>query len=178
MTADIVHRVDGIHGGGPRIFQNLINRLDVGGKFLQVAAAKGERALRQAVGCGGTDGAGTAHDHVGDGGGGGAEIWGGDDFEFVREQPLLDEEDGVLRAVKGDGAEMPGAALDGDVHKNLLIYDLVQHGSLEPSGYLASLQLQHLAFGYFGEPGVTWILRIRGVVKNISAMAMADGVHQ
>ena len=30
--------------------------------------------------------------------GGFAEIPGGDDFEFVREQPLLDEQDGVLRA--------------------------------------------------------------------------------
>jgi hypothetical protein len=30
---------------------------------------------------------------------------------------LLDEPDGVLRAVKGDGAEMLGAAPDGDVHR-------------------------------------------------------------
>lgn len=116
VTADVIHRVDGIHGGGPCIFQNLINRLDVGGEFLQVAAAKGKRALRQAVGGGGADGSGAAHDHVGDGGGGGAEIRGGDDLEFVREQPLLDEEDGVLCAVKGDGAEMLGAAPDGDIH--------------------------------------------------------------
>jgi hypothetical protein len=29
---------------------------------------------------------------------------------------LFDEPDGVLRAVKGDGAEMMGAAPDDDVH--------------------------------------------------------------
>ena len=35
----------------------------------------------------------------------------------MRQQPLFDEQDGVLRAIKGDGAIMPGAAADGDVHK-------------------------------------------------------------
>ena len=62
--ANVVHRVDGINGGGPRGFERLINGFDVRGKFLQVASAKGERALRQAVGGRGADGAGAAHDHV------------------------------------------------------------------------------------------------------------------
>ena len=48
--------------------------------------------------------------------GGFAEIFGGDDFEFVRQQPLLDEQNGVARAIKSDGAKMLGAAADGDVH--------------------------------------------------------------
>ena len=39
----------------------------------------------------------------------------GDDLEFVRQQPLLDEQDGIVPGVKGDGAEMAGAAVDGDV---------------------------------------------------------------
>ena len=75
-------------------------------EFRQIAPAKGQRALGQAVGRRCANCTGAAHDHVVDGRGGVAEILGGDDFEFVREQPLFDEQDGVMRAVKGDGAEM------------------------------------------------------------------------
>ncbi len=46
-----------------------------------------------------------------------AEIFGGDNFEFVRQQPLLDKQDGIVRAVEGDGAVRLRATADGDVHK-------------------------------------------------------------
>ena len=48
--------------------------------------------------------------------GGFAEIFRGNNFEFVRQQPLLDEQNGIPRAVEGDGAVMLGASADGDVH--------------------------------------------------------------
>ena len=113
---DIVHGVDGINGGGPRIGKCLVNNFKMGGEFLQVASPKCKRALREAVGGGRADGAGAAHDHVGDGTSGFTEIFCGDNFELVREQPLFDEEDVIFCSVKGDGAEMVGAAADGDVH--------------------------------------------------------------
>ena len=39
----------------------------------------------------------------------------GDDLEFVRQEPLLDEQNGIAPGVKRHGAEMAGAAVDGDV---------------------------------------------------------------
>ncbi len=78
--------------------QRLINGFDVRGKFFQIVSAKGQRALREAVSRRRADGAGAAHDHVANGRGGFAEIFRGDNFEFVRQQPLLDEPDGVFRA--------------------------------------------------------------------------------
>ena len=46
--------------------------------------------------------------------------------------------------------------------------DLVQHGLFEPGGYLAGLQLQNLAVGNFGEPGMIAVLCICGIIENIS----------
>ena len=48
--------------------------------------------------------------------GGLAEVARGDDLKFVRQQPLLDEQDGIARRVESDGAVMARAALSGDVH--------------------------------------------------------------
>ena len=90
---------------------------NVPAKFRQITPGKSQRALGQAVSRRCANCTGAAHNHVADGTGGGAEIFGGDDFEFVREQPLFDEPDGVMRAVKGDGAAGSRAAADGDVHK-------------------------------------------------------------
>ena len=35
----------------------------------------------------------------------------------MRQQPLLDEQDGVFPGVEGDGAIMPGASVDGNIHR-------------------------------------------------------------
>ena len=111
-----VHGVDGINRRGSRGLERLINRSNVPRKFLQVAAAKGERALGQSISGGGGNGRRAAHDHVADGVGGFPEMARRDDFEFVRQQSLFDQPNRVARAVKGDGAIMPGAAVDSDVH--------------------------------------------------------------
>jgi hypothetical protein len=44
-----------------------------------------------------------------------AKVARGDDPELVGEKPLLDEHYGVAPDVKGYGAEVPGATVDGDV---------------------------------------------------------------
>ena len=44
-----------------------------------------------------------------------AEIARRDYLEFVRQEPLLDEQDGIAPGVKGHRPEMAGAAVDGDV---------------------------------------------------------------
>ena len=44
----------------------------------------------------------------------------GDDLEFVRQEPLLDEQDRVAPEVKRDCAKMAGAAVDGDVQTILI----------------------------------------------------------
>jgi hypothetical protein len=114
--AHAVHGVDGINGGGPGGLQRLVNGFDVVGEFFQVAPAKGARALGQAVGGGRADGSGAADNHVFNGESGLAEIARGNDFEFVRQQALLNEQHGILFGVEGDGAVMPGLAAKGDVH--------------------------------------------------------------
>ena len=114
----VVHGVHGVHGGGPGVGEGLVNGVGVDGEFFQVAAFEGAEALGEAVGGGGPDGAGAAHDHVGDGGGGLAIVFGGDDFELVRQEALLDEEHGVGGGVKSDSAIVAGPALDGDIHKD------------------------------------------------------------
>ena len=45
-----------------------------------------------------------------------AEIFRGDDFEFVGEEALFDEPDLIARGIKRNGAIMPGTSADGDVH--------------------------------------------------------------
>ena len=108
------------------------------GKFPQIVAAKGERALRQAVSRRRADRARAADDHVADGGGGFAKIFRGDDFEFVREQSLFDEQNGISRAIKGDGAKMSRASANGDVHFFLERLNVQFAGD-------GSLTLQHIS---------------------------------
>ena len=90
--------------------------LGLGGKFFQVAPAKSEGALRESVSGSCANSAGTAHDHVGNGAGGFAKVFGADDFEFVREQALFDEADGIRPVIESDRAKVCGAAVDRDVH--------------------------------------------------------------
>ena len=121
--ADAVHGIDRIHRCGARGFERFINNSDVPGKFSLVASAKGECALSQAISGGGGDGRRAAHNHVPDGSGGFAEIFRGDDFELMREQPLFDEQDGIACAVEGDGAVVLRAAADGDIHGIQIVLD-------------------------------------------------------
>jgi hypothetical protein len=108
-----VHRID---GGRARVFQRLKNGFNVRGKLLEVASAKGASALGESVGGGGADGSRAADNHVFDGEGGFAEVARGNDFKFVWEQALFDQQDGVLFGVEGDGAIVTGLAADGDVN--------------------------------------------------------------
>ncbi len=123
--AHTIHRVDGINGRGPRGFERLINRVNVAAEFLQVASAKSQRALGQSIGRRRADGAGAAHDHVVNGAGGFAEIFRGDDFEFVRQQPLFDEQNRISRGIESNGAIMPGTSADVDIHAITLQQTLI-----------------------------------------------------
>ena len=71
--------------------------------------------LGEAVGSGGADRAGTANDHVFDCPRCLSEIARRDHFEFVRQEPLLDEQDRIVPGVKCHRPEMTGAAVEGDV---------------------------------------------------------------
>ena len=117
--AHLDHRVDRINGGGPRGFQGLENGFDLALELPQVAPAEGARALGQTVGGGGADCACAAHYHVLDRPGGLAEIRGGNDFELVRQEPLLDKQHRIARAVKRDGAEVARPAMEGDLQATL-----------------------------------------------------------
>ena len=84
-------------------------------ELCQVASTEGARALGEAVGRGGANRAGAAHDHVFDGPRRLAEVARRDYLEFVRQEPLLDEQDGIVPGVKCYCPEMTGAAMEGDV---------------------------------------------------------------
>jgi hypothetical protein len=73
------------------------------------------RALGEPVGRSGPNRTRAAHDHVFDGLRGLAEIARRDDAEFVRQEPLLDEQDGIGPDVKRHGAIMVDATVDGDI---------------------------------------------------------------
>ena len=115
--AHAVQGIDGVDGGGAGGGEGLINELDVGGEFFAIRTAKGQDALREPISGGGADGPGAAHDHISDGAGGFAEIFGADDFKFMGQQALLNEEDGIFFGVEGNGAEMRGASVNGHIHR-------------------------------------------------------------
>ena len=94
----------------------MVNRLEVGGELRAVVPAELPRALGESVGRSGADGARAAHDHVANGIRRFAKVARGDDFELMRQQPLLDEPDGIAAGVKGDGAAGVRPAADGDIH--------------------------------------------------------------
>ena len=110
------HGADRIDGGGACLSERAVNLRQVSFECLESTPPKGSRALSQAVGRRGADRAGSANDHVGDGEGGIAKVRSGDDFEFVREQSLLNEPDAISRRVKPNGAVMPRLALVGNLH--------------------------------------------------------------
>jgi hypothetical protein len=85
-------------------------------KFPQIMSAKGQRALGQTIRRRRANRARAAHHHVVNGASGFVKILRGYDFEFVREQALFNEPDGVPRGIESDGAIMPGASADGDIH--------------------------------------------------------------
>jgi len=114
--ANAVHSVDGVHGGGASGFEGLINCGDVAEEVGEGASGKGACALGQAVSGGGADGAGSADDHIGDGARGLVEVVGGDDLEFVREEPLLNQQHRIVVRVKGDRAVVTAPSEDGNVH--------------------------------------------------------------
>ena len=81
----------------------------------RVASTEGARALGETVGRGGANRAGTTNDHVFDGPRGMPEVSRQDYLEFVRQEPLLDEQDRIVPGVKCHRPEMTGAAVEGDV---------------------------------------------------------------
>ena len=58
-----------------------------------------------------------SNDHDGEGASGGAKIRSADNVKFMRQQPLLNEPNGILFAIKGDGAMRLETAAEGDVHR-------------------------------------------------------------
>jgi hypothetical protein len=88
----------------------------MGRKLFRVLAAKGSDALRQSIRGGRSDGPGAPDHHVTNGPGGILERFCSDDFEFVREQPLFDEQHLIPGFVKSDRANMAGPAADSNIH--------------------------------------------------------------
>jgi hypothetical protein len=82
-------------------------------------AAEGAEALGEAVGGGGADGARAANDHVGDGLGSGFIIRGAEEFEFVGEEALFDEDDFVGNWIEGNGAEGFSFGTDANFHGDI-----------------------------------------------------------
>src|SRR5205085_10548809 len=95
-----VQRVDGIDRCWPCFGERFVNLSDVGFELREILAAKGAKALGETVGGGGSDRAGTADDHIGDGARRFLEISAAEEFKFVREQPLLNEHDFVAVRVE------------------------------------------------------------------------------
>ena len=110
------HGVERIDGGEARLGERVVHLGQVLLERLESTPAKSPCALREPVSRRSADRARAANDHVGDGPAGFAVVGGGDDFEFMREQPLLDEPDAVARLVKPDRPVMPGLTLVGDIH--------------------------------------------------------------
>jgi hypothetical protein len=86
------------------------------GKRRQRMPPKGPYSLRQPVSRGCPNGPGTAHNHVPDGGGRFLVFAGADELELMRQQPLLDEDNLILRRIKGDRPEVLGSTAERDVH--------------------------------------------------------------
>ena len=94
------HGVDRIDGCGPGIGQRPVNLGQVLLETFHATPLKRPGALCQTVGGGGTDRTGAAHDHVGDGARRFDVVRGGDDYELMREQSLLDQSNPVSRLVE------------------------------------------------------------------------------
>jgi len=75
-------------------------------KFRQVRATKCARALGEAIGRRGANGSGAAHNHIANGRGGFAESARSNYLEFMRQQPLLDQENGVAIGIESDRAKI------------------------------------------------------------------------
>jgi hypothetical protein len=114
---DLIHRIDRIDGGRAGVLQDLKDPLQVMLKSIDITAAKAARPLRQAISRGSANCPGAPDDHVRDGAGRLRKIRHGDDFEFMGQQALLDEQHGILRAIKSDGPVVGAAASNGDIHR-------------------------------------------------------------
>ena len=111
------HGVDRVNGGGPGLGQCSVNLGQVLLETLQPSTTKRPGALCQAVGGGGTDRARTAHDHVGDGTRRFDIVDGGDDFELMGKQALLDQLHPVSGLVKPHRTVMFRLPVMGDIHR-------------------------------------------------------------
>jgi hypothetical protein len=80
-------------------------------EFCLIASTEGARALGEAVGRSGANRASAANDHVFDSPRGLPEMECRNYLEFVRQKPLLDEQDGIVPGVKCYRPEMTGAAI-------------------------------------------------------------------
>jgi hypothetical protein len=79
-------------------------------------SSKGARTLSQSVCSRGGYGRGASHNHVLDGSRRVLETASCDNAEFVRKKALFNEQHGISCRVEGDGAKMPRAATEGDIH--------------------------------------------------------------
>jgi hypothetical protein len=113
--AHAIDRVQRINGGGPRSFESRANGFQVSQELCPAASTEGTRALGEAVGRRGANRAGAANDHVLDGPRCLPEIVCRNYLEFVRQEPLLDEQDSILPGVKCNCPEMTGSAVECDV---------------------------------------------------------------
>jgi hypothetical protein len=108
------NRVQRINGGGSCGFESGANGFQVSQEFRPVVSTEGARTLGEAVGRGGPNRTGAANDHVFDGPRCLPEIVCRDYLEFVRQEPLLDEQDSILPGVKCYRPEMTGSAMECD----------------------------------------------------------------
>ncbi len=84
-------------------------------EFCLAASMEPTCSLGEAVRRGGTDRAGAAHNHVFDGPRRFPEVACRNYLEFVRQKPLLDQQNRIAPGVKCYSPEMTGAALERDV---------------------------------------------------------------
>ncbi len=116
--ADVLHGVGRIDGSGPGGFEGLLNEIDVAQKLAQVVATKRARPLGQSISGCGADGPRSADNHIADGAGRLAIIPHGNNLEAMRQEPLLDEQDGIFSGVESNRAIVLGPAASGDIHRN------------------------------------------------------------
>jgi len=106
-----IDRIDRINGSGSSCFEGRANGFQVPQKFCLIAPSEGTRALSDAVGGSGANSASAANDHIFDGQRRLPEVKRWNYLEFVRQEPLLDEQDSIVTGVKCYCSEMTDPAM-------------------------------------------------------------------
>jgi hypothetical protein len=94
----------------------LKDALDMSLKLPGITAAKSTRALGQSISRSRSDRAGPPHHHVAYGNGRGFKIAHGDNAKCVRQEALLDQEDGILSFIEGNRPALPPSSIHRNVH--------------------------------------------------------------